>query len=913
MGPEEAVQTGGEGTKSKGSGGRKNPLKSCSNAIVNGLEAAFYRLGVLIGRYPWWVILFSFILLFIFVPGVPLFFYQENRGDKLWVADTAQALIDKHWVENEFPLLYRFNNYMIESDNVLTPTVLQAMLDIDKKVKLLKNTDPEHDWDSICIRLGPTCWSSSLLELWSFNEATISALTQSDIINKINSVTTSPVYGSNYNVSSVLGEMTRDGSGDIIAAKATTMTYIIKYNISVDGGEEVDLTADDWEEKFLKVGEDGHADINNVYRFAFRSFGDIGGGAILGDLTLLSTGYILIIVFVCIVLGRFNTVNQRVYVCLGGIVSVIMAIGLAFGLCAYAGVFYGPLHSILPFLVVGLGVDDMFVIVGAWDNLAQSVHKSKPVYERIGLTLKDAGVSITVTSLTDVLAFGIGASTILPALQSFCIYCCLCILGTFIFQATFFVACLAINERRADVTRDACCCCYTHTDYSPNSCSQKLLVKTFFSNYFSPVLLKLPVKIIVLIFSCLLMAGGIYGTVNLDQDFDPVWFFPSGTYAKTYFEMSDKYFPDDGIDSNIYMGDLDYHSEFSSLQRLYGDVSSHEYTYPGSLSCWYCDFHVWFNSSADPTVTAKLNAASFPSSKSNFYALLQTYLYSGGGARYIRDINFKDSSMEIKSSRMSFSHSFLAGASEEIAAMDGIRDTVQRVGFPGHQCFPYSQDYFNIETTKVIGEELYRNLGLAFLCVFLMTLLLIANLWTCILVAICVAMTLVDVLGMIYFWGLTIDTVTSIMVIVAIGLAVDYSAHIGHSFMVERGTRDERTQKTLANMGSAVFYGGFSTFLAFILLAASDSYVFSTFFKVFFGVVVFGLYHGLVFLPVLLSWMGPDPYDLDSHDDTQTHPVTSSKTDSQSEKSNGVKDYDSQSDGVNGYTNQAMDTKNEIV
>ena len=34
------------------------------------------------------------------------------------------------------------------------------------------------------------------------------------------------------------------------------------------------------------------------------------------------------------------------------------------------------------------------------------------------------------------------------------------------------------------------------------------------------------------------------------------------------------------------------------------------------------------------------------------------------------------------------------------------------------------------------------------------------------------------------------------------------------------------------SMGPAVFYGGFSTFLAFILLAASKSYIFKTFFKV---------------------------------------------------------------------------------
>ena len=55
-------------------------------------------------------------------------------------------------------------------------------------------------------------------------------------------------------------------------------------------------------------------------------------------------------------------------------------------------------------------------------------------------------------------------------------------------------------------------------------------------------------------------------------------------------------------------------------------------------------------------------------------------------------------------------------------------------------------------------------------------------------------------------------------------------------------------------MGPAVFNGGFSTFLAFALLMMSQSYVFKSFFKIFFLVVLFGLFHGLVFLPVVLRY-----------------------------------------------------------
>ena len=61
----------------------------------------------------------------------------------------------------------------------------------------------------------------------------------------------------------------------------------------------------------------------------------------------------------------------------------------------------------------GIGIDDMFVIVQCLNNQKRS-HSGNlpPVSEMIGAALKHAGVSITVTSVTDVLGFGVGAVTV---------------------------------------------------------------------------------------------------------------------------------------------------------------------------------------------------------------------------------------------------------------------------------------------------------------------------------------------------------------------------------------------------------------------------------------------------------------------------------------------------------------------
>ena len=91
------------------------------------------------------------------------------------------------------------------------------------------------------------------------------------------------------------------------------------------------------------------------------------------------------------------------------------------------------------------------------------------------------------------------------------------------------------------------------------------------------------------------------------------------------------------------------------------------------------------------------------------------------------------------------------------------------------------------ESDIIIGGELWRNLGLSIACVVLITFLLLCNLHICLMVVFMVTLSLVDIVGFLHFWNITIDVISCINIVLAVGLCVDYSVHIGHAYLVSKG------------------------------------------------------------------------------------------------------------------------------
>ena len=110
-----------------------------------------------------------------------------------------------------------------------------------------------------------------------------------------------------------------------------------------------------------------------------------------------------------------------------GFAQIFLSIGLAFGV--YMTVLYLPFFPFInatgTFLCVGIGADDIFVVLQAFDDAIRARSKEArgidaPLVERV---LRDAGSATLVTTVTTAGAFFAGAVSKITAIRCFGVFC----------------------------------------------------------------------------------------------------------------------------------------------------------------------------------------------------------------------------------------------------------------------------------------------------------------------------------------------------------------------------------------------------------------------------------------------------------------------------------------------------------
>jgi len=480
--------------------------------------------------------------------------------------------------------------------------------------------------------------------------------------------------------------------------------------------------------------------------------------------------------------------------------------------------------------------------------------------KRFGQTMRHAGVAVSVTTFTDVIAFFVGANTVLPGLQSFCVYAAVAIFAIYALQVTHFVAWFSLDQKRQVANRDGCFCCITHKTFKRSTSLRKRSVLNSVFAQIGNQLTKWYVQAAVIGLTLSFIAVGIWGTLSLTQEYNPEWLLPPESEVAKWFVNKGKYYPRNGEPGFIMISQIDIPKELPLIEGLVNRLTSPSEKWNiEKVTSWHGPFRDYVNK--------------FKKSNASFEVLLQNetffrekftqFLYSPRGAIFqpsfwfSEELRCGDPAPDVLLQAIPYVHNRFYRSSEWIPAMRNVQNYIKETSFSNYS-FPMALTYINWETDAIVGIELIRNVGIALICIFITTLATLGSWRGSIFVMMCVLFTCIDVSGFMHWWGLTIDITSMNIIIISVGLCVDFCAHIVHGFLTSSlKTQAERVVFIMENIAPAVMNGGFSSLIALSLLVTSKSHIFVSFFKIFFMICVFGLFHGLIMLPVILCLVGP--------------------------------------------------------
>lgn len=193
-------------------------------------------------------------------------------------------------------------------------------------------------------------------------------------------------------IAPLLADVEYDANGKVKSAKATLMYWLLK---------KTNPHSPEWEIEFIKRVLHSNRTLPpgmEIYAVTLRSYQDMLHQVINSNMTVLFCGMSLITIYVIVMIGRCNAIQQRIYLSLMGISVVGQALLSSYGVCYYMGFFYGPVHPILPFLLLGIGVDDMFVIMQSLETMSET-DKSLDISIHIAKSIQISGATEYLASL----------------------------------------------------------------------------------------------------------------------------------------------------------------------------------------------------------------------------------------------------------------------------------------------------------------------------------------------------------------------------------------------------------------------------------------------------------------------------------------------------------------------------------
>ncbi|KAJ9619902.1 niemann-Pick type C- protein 1 [Taxawa tesnikishii (nom. ined.)] len=546
------------------------PLKTYRLNTV--CDRIFSRLGRICARFPAITITTSVVVVGLLSLGW-IRFAVETDPVRLWVAPDSAAYAEKEFFDRNFGPFFRSQQAFLVNDTlssgpgpVMSYDTLHWWFDVEGRIQRLRAMEGGHTFDDVCYKpTGDACVVQSLTGYFGGSFYNVDQDTWQDDLENCaeHPVECLPDFQQPLNPRYLFGGYNKT----VLDAEAIVATWVVKNH--AEGTPELER-AMDWERtlKSLLLTVQDEARERGL-RLSFNteiSLEQELNKSTNTDAKIVAISYVIMFIYASIALGSttltvrsminnpVNTLVQSKFM-LGvvGILIVLMSVSASVGFFAAVGVKATLIIAeVIPFLVLAVGVDNIFLIVHEFERVNIS-HADEPVSDRVSRALGRMGPSILLSATTETVAFALGAAVGMPAVRNFAAYAAGAVFINAILQVTAFVSVLALNQRRVEAGRADCIPCIRvkRADSSTvmdgtlgpmYGVEEEGILQRFIRKTYAPWLLNNRVKVVIITIFLGFFTAGLALLPKVELGLDQRIAIPSDSYLIRYFDDLYDYF-----------------------------------------------------------------------------------------------------------------------------------------------------------------------------------------------------------------------------------------------------------------------------------------------------------------------------------------------------------------------------------